>query len=66
MIPKSILSLSAEFSGDESHWKLELQSKPTEKFPIVLLVDGLFLLLLGLVIIVLHLKEKADDQKENN
>jgi hypothetical protein len=32
---------------------------------VVLIVDGLFLLVLGLVIIVLHLQEKAEDKKEN-
>lgn len=42
-----------------------MMSKPTEKFPIILLFDGLFLLLLGLVIIVLHLMEKAEDKKDN-
>lgn len=44
---------------------MDLLSKPTDKIPVVLLVDGLFLLVLGLVIIVLHLWEKAEDQKEN-
>lgn len=40
-------------------------SKPTEKIPLILVVDGLFLLGLGLVIIILHLREKAEDKKEN-
>jgi len=38
--------------------------KPTEKIPLILLVDGIILLLLGLVVIVLHFFEKAEDQKE--
>jgi flagellar basal body-associated protein FliL len=46
-------------------WHLDLLSKPSDKIPIVLLVDGLFLLVLGLGIIVLHLGEKAEDKKEN-
>lgn len=44
---------------------MNLLSKPADKIPVVLLVDGLFLLLLGLIIIVLHLGEKAEDKKEN-
>lgn len=44
---------------------MDLLSKPTDKIPVVLLVDGLFLLVLGLVVIVLHLQEKAEDKKEN-
>ena len=44
---------------------MDLLSKPSDKVPIVLLVDGLFLLVLGLVVIVLHFLEKAEDKKEN-
>lgn len=43
---------------------MELLVKPNDKIPVVLLVDGLFLLVLGLVIIVLHVGEKAEDKKE--
>jgi len=52
-------------SHDGNNWKLDTLVKPSEKIPIILLVDGVVLLLLGLVIIVLHFFEKAEDQKEN-
>jgi hypothetical protein len=51
-------------SGMERDWKMDLLAKPDDKIPLVLLVDGLFLLVLGLVIIVLHVGEKAEDKKE--
>jgi flagellar basal body-associated protein FliL len=38
--------------------------KPSEKMIMIILVDAVFLLVLGLVIIVLHLLEKAEDRKE--
>jgi hypothetical protein len=44
---------------------LEYLSKPTEKIPVILLVDGLYLIVLSLVTILLHLREKADDKNEN-
>jgi hypothetical protein len=53
IIPKSILFIYANMGSQD--WHLALLSKPTDKFPIVILVDGLFLLVLGLIIIVLHL-----------
>ena len=37
---------------------------PTDKVPIILIVDGLFLLCLGLFIIILHMYEQAEDEKE--
>ena len=37
---------------------------PTSKMSIVLLVDSALLLIIGLVIIVLYLQEKAEDEKE--
>lgn len=55
----------ANLSGNERNWQMDLLSKPSDKIPVVLLVDGLFLLVLGLIIIVLHLGEKAEDKKEN-
>lgn len=65
IIPKSILFVVSNLSGEEQKWSLDLLSKPSDKIPVVLIVDGLFLLVLGLVIIVLHLQEKAQDKKEN-
>ena len=65
IIPRTILFIVSHSSGDEAKWKLDYLSKPTDKIPVILLVDGLFLIVLGLVIIVLHLREKADDKNEN-
>ena len=65
IIPKSILFIISNMSGEESRWQMDLLSKPSDKIPVVLLVDGAFLLVLGLIIIVLHLQEKAEDKKEN-
>ena len=65
IIPKSILFVVSNLSGEDSKWTLDLLSKPSDKIPVVLIVDGLFLIVLGLVIIVLHLQEKAEDKKEN-
>jgi len=64
IIPKSILFIISNMSGVEKDWKMDLLAKPDDKIPLVLLVDGLFLLVLGLVIIVLHVGEKAEDKKE--
>ena len=65
VIPKTILFIVANLSPDGAKWHLDLLSKPTDKIPVILLVDGLFLLVLGLVIIVLHLYEKSEDKREN-
>jgi len=65
IIPKSNLYVEADLNDDSSLWKLNLLVKPTEKVPLILIADGIFLLVLGLIIIVLHLYEKAEDKKEN-
>ena len=44
---------------------MDYLSKPSDKIPVVLLVDGLFLTVLGLVIIILHFRERAEDNMEN-
>ena len=61
IIPKSNLIVIADKVNrfDESKWSLSLLVKPTDKIPLILVFDGIFLLCLGLVIIVLHLSEKA-------
>ena len=45
---------------------MTLLLNPTDKIPFILLCDGIFLLALGLVIIVFHLYEKAEDEKEKS
>jgi len=42
---------------------MELLVKPTEKIGLIIVVDMLILLVLGLVIIILHLAEKAEDAR---
>ena len=64
MIPKSILFVITDMSEKPEDWSLTLLLNPTDKIPFILLCDGIFLLALGLVIIVIHLKEKAEDDKE--
>eukprot|EP00354_Favella_ehrenbergii_P000549 CAMPEP_0170454430 /NCGR_PEP_ID=MMETSP0123-20130129/2682_1 /TAXON_ID=182087 /ORGANISM="Favella ehrenbergii, Strain Fehren 1" /LENGTH=90 /DNA_ID=CAMNT_0010717135 /DNA_START=2154 /DNA_END=2423 /DNA_ORIENTATION=- len=61
VIPKSILFVIAEMTENAENWNLELLLNPTDKVPLVLIADGVFLLALGLVIIVFHLYEKAED-----
>lgn len=64
IIPKSILFIDVDMSSEPKLWQMDLLAKPMQKLPLVILVDGLFLMGLGLVIIALHLQEKNDDQKE--
>jgi len=64
VIPKSILFVIAEMTENAENWNLELLLNPTDKVPLVLIADGVFLLALGLVIIVFHLYEKAEDDRE--
>lgn len=64
VIPKSILFVVTNLSPSEQNWELDLLVKPTGMIPLVLVGDGIFLLVLGLVIIILHLNEKAQDKKE--
>ena len=48
----------------QSNRNLDLLLNPTDKIPLILIADGVFLLALGLVIIVFHLHEKSEDEKE--
>ena len=64
IIPKSILFIIADMSPVADNWGLTLLLNPTAKIPLILVCDGIFLLALGLVIIVLHLYEKAEDTRE--
>jgi hypothetical protein len=40
-------------------WSLDILVKPNEKIVLIILVDAVFLLILGLIIIILHLLEKV-------
>ena len=64
VIPKSVLFVNIDMSENPDNWGLTLLLNPTGKIPLILLCDGVFLLVLGLVIIVFHLYEKAEDERE--
>lgn len=65
IIPKSVLFiLLTQNEGGTESWSLDILIKPNEKIVLIILVDAVFLLILGLIIIVLHLLEKAEDRKE--
>ena len=59
MIPKSVLFVIAEMNTNAENWNLTLLLNPTDKIPLIVIADGVFLLILGLVIIVFHLYEKV-------
>ena len=64
IIPKSVLFIVSQNSQEASSWKLDILIKPSEKMIMIIIVDAVFLLILGLIIIVLHMLEKAEDRKE--
>ncbi|TNV73941.1 hypothetical protein FGO68_gene2124 [Halteria grandinella] len=64
IIPKSVLFVVTQGSEEVETWKLDVLIKPSEKMIMIILVDAVFLLILGLVIIVLHLLEKSEDRRE--
>ncbi len=65
IIPKSVLFIVTGDNGQEPEtWSLDVLVKPSEKMSMIIIVDAIFLLVLGLIIIVLHMVEKAEDRKE--
>ena len=69
IIPKSVLfillnSVDKDPQQPSDTWGLDILVKPNEKILLIILVDAVFLLILGLIIIILHLLEKAEDRKE--
>jgi hypothetical protein len=64
IIPKSVLFVVANSNEEVESWNLDVLVKPSEKMIMIILVDAVFLCVLGLAIIVLHLLEKAEDRKE--
>lgn len=59
IIPKSVLFVITNNNGESESWSLDVLIKPSEKMIMIILVDAVFLLVLGLVIIVLHMIEKV-------
>ena len=64
IIPNSQLVVAIEGSSDPAYWGLELMTNPIQEIGIIVVVDILFLAVLGLVILILHFKETADDAKQ--
>jgi len=64
IIPKSTLFVVTNGNSESESWYLDVLIKPNEKLILIIMVDAVFLLILGLIIIVLHLLEKAEDRKE--
>jgi hypothetical protein len=59
IIPKSVLFIVNNNNNDPGEWSLDVLVRPNEKLVMIVLVDAVFLLILGLIIIVLHLLEKV-------
>ena len=63
IIPKSVLFVilnNVDSNGAPTDsWGLDVLVKPNEKMILIVLVDAVFLLILGLIIIILHLLEKV-------
>jgi hypothetical protein len=59
IIPKSVLFIVTNNNNEATEWHLDVLIKPNEKMIMIILVDAVFLLILGLIIIILHLLEKV-------
>lgn len=63
IIPNSQLVIYTQGSVAED-WGIELMTNPVEDMGLIISIDILFLAILGLVIIILHFQEKAEDSKQ--
>jgi len=59
IIPKSCLYVYSNLEKNPESWDLSLLVNPTSKINIILIVDAVLLLIVGLIIIVLYLREKV-------
>ena len=64
IIPNTQLIVSCEDSSDPNKWKLDLLVGPTKTIGILVIVLTLFLMILGLLIIIMHFAEKAEDERQ--
>jgi integrin alpha FG-GAP repeat containing protein 1 len=64
IIPKSILFIDTATSGDPEDWGIDLLVQPTGKIMAVVICYSALLIILGLAILILHLLEKAEDEKD--
>lgn len=65
IIPKSALFVIANMVPDETGWDIMLLVNPTSKIPLILIVDVVFLMVLAVIIIILHLREKVSNHPFN-
>ena len=63
IIPNSQLIIFMN-SNDETNWGLELFISPTNALYVIVLVCALCIVVIGLAIIYLHVKEKQEDAKK--
>jgi hypothetical protein len=66
IIPKSTLFVISNLSNDEMNWEIMLLVNPTSKIPLILIVDVVFLMVLGVIIIILHLREKVSSKAKSS
>lgn len=66
IIPKSVLYVYSNMEKESAKWDLSLLVNPTSKINIILMVDAVLLLIIGLVIIVLYLQEKVEDDRDQS
>ena len=64
IIPNSQLIVSTQNSPDPHSWQLDLLIGPTKAIGILVVVVLLWLLIIGLLVIILHFAEKAEDEKD--
>jgi uncharacterized membrane protein HdeD (DUF308 family) len=48
---------------DTQNWTLELFINPTSSLALIVIACGICLVIIGVVIIILHMGEKKEDQK---
>lgn len=64
IIPNTQLIISVQNTEYSSNWQLDLLIGPTKAIGILVVVILLFLLIIGLLIILMHFAEKAEDEKD--
>ncbi len=62
IIPNSQLIIQAT-EANEKNWNLELFINPTDMLPLIVVACLVCLVLIGIVIIVFHVKEKQEDRR---
>ena len=63
IIPNSQLIITPPKDKDE--WKIEIYINPTKAMALIIISTLIVLFVIGLVIIIFHIKEKEQDRKDN-